>query len=139
MHVGALFHQPRLSTSLSTPSPWRIVLLNSKMLSIRYAAPTNLPSLPANAIQLTTQFVASLWYLNRHHDYQTLSPKDIVRQDKKVEGEPEREKEGTTPQSPRHQLQTNMLQLNLTPQTSSAPDKRNLRKTLSSKNNKLNT
>jgi hypothetical protein len=38
--------------------------------------------------------IASLFYINRHHDLQTLGPKDVVRQDKKVEGEPEREKEG---------------------------------------------
>jgi hypothetical protein len=41
-----------------------------------------------------TQMIASLFYINRHHDLQTLGPKDVVRQDKKVEGEPEREKEG---------------------------------------------
>jgi hypothetical protein len=38
--------------------------------------------------------IASLYYINKHHDLATLGPKDVVRQDKKAEGEPEREKEG---------------------------------------------
>jgi mediator of RNA polymerase II transcription subunit 21 len=37
--------------------------------------------------------IASLFYINRHHDFQTLGPKDVVRQDKQPEGEPERDKE----------------------------------------------
>lgn len=44
--------------------------------------------------QLVTQMIASLFYINRHHDFQTLGPKDAVRQDKQPEGEPEREREG---------------------------------------------
>jgi mediator of RNA polymerase II transcription subunit 21 len=40
--------------------------------------------------------VASLYYINKHHDLQTLSPTDTVRQEKKTEGEQDPiEKEGT--------------------------------------------
>lgn len=40
----------------------------------------------SNKIQLAYQFIASLFYVNKHHDLQTLSATDIVRTDKK-EGE----------------------------------------------------
>jgi mediator of RNA polymerase II transcription subunit 21 len=45
--------------------------------------------------QLANQFIASLYYINKHHDLQTLSPADVVRQEKKTEGEVDpREREG---------------------------------------------
>jgi len=37
--------------------------------------------------QLANQFVASLYYVNRHHDLQTLSPSDVVQPEKKLEAE----------------------------------------------------
>ena len=64
------------------------------MLQIRFEAFRSSRSRPLTLLQLVTQMIASLFYINRHHDLQTLGPKDVVRQDKKVEGEPEREKEG---------------------------------------------
>jgi mediator of RNA polymerase II transcription subunit 21 len=46
-------------------------------------------------VQLANQFVASLYYINKHHDLQTLSATDVVRQEKKTEdGQDPREKEG---------------------------------------------
>ncbi|PSS25725.1 hypothetical protein M430DRAFT_39769 [Amorphotheca resinae ATCC 22711] len=39
--------------------------------------------------QLANQFVASLYYINKHHELQTLSATDIVRQEKKSEDEKE--------------------------------------------------
>jgi len=37
--------------------------------------------------QLANQFVACLYYINKHHDLQTLGPTDVIRQEKKPEGE----------------------------------------------------
>lgn len=39
------------------------------------------------ASKLANQFVASLYYINKHHDLQTLRPGDVVRQEKKPEGD----------------------------------------------------
>jgi hypothetical protein len=64
------------------------------MLLIRYGASGVLFEPLLIIPQLVTQMIASLFYINRHHDLQTLGPKDVVRQDKKIEGEPEQEKEG---------------------------------------------
>ena len=97
------------------------------------------PNVLLTPAQLVTQMVASLFYINRHHDLQTLGPKDVVRQDKKVEGEPEREKEGLNSFAVIPVILLTMLQWNLIPQMSSKPAKKNSRKTSSLKNNKLNT
>ncbi|KAH7384851.1 mediator complex, subunit Med21 [Cadophora sp. MPI-SDFR-AT-0126] len=37
--------------------------------------------------QLANQFVASLFYVHKHHDYATLGPNDTVRQDAKTDGD----------------------------------------------------
>ncbi|CZT06166.1 probable component of RNA polymerase II holoenzyme [Rhynchosporium agropyri] len=38
--------------------------------------------------QLANQFVASLFYVHKHHDYSTLGPNDTVRQEAKNAGDP---------------------------------------------------
>jgi len=40
-----------------------------------------------NDFQLANQFVASIYYVHKHHDLQTLGPADTVRQQQKNEGE----------------------------------------------------
>jgi mediator of RNA polymerase II transcription subunit 21 len=37
----------------------------------------------ANPTKLANQFVASIYYINKHHDLQTLSATDTIRNDKK--------------------------------------------------------
>jgi len=49
--------------------------------------PQNLRGSANNICQLANQFVASIYYVHKHHDLQTLSKNDTVRQQQKSEGE----------------------------------------------------
>lgn len=52
----------------------------------------------ANHLQLANQFVASLFYVHKHHDYATLGPNDAVRQEAKSEADSAgKEQDGISP------------------------------------------
>jgi mediator of RNA polymerase II transcription subunit 21 len=71
----------------------RLTQLQDAVDQVCFFDVVSLPVIDRN--QLANQFVASLYYINRHHDLQTLSATDNVRQEKKSEGEQDpREKEG---------------------------------------------
>ncbi|KAL3418364.1 RNA polymerase ii transcription mediator complex subunit [Phlyctema vagabunda] len=46
--------------------------------------------------QLAHQFVASLWYVHKHHSLQTLSPTDKIHEDKKENEVPEQDRRGSS-------------------------------------------
>ncbi|KAH7313078.1 mediator complex, subunit Med21 [Rhexocercosporidium sp. MPI-PUGE-AT-0058] len=47
--------------------------------------------------QLANQFVASLFYVHKHHDYATLGPNDTVRQELKNEADPAAKEQDVNP------------------------------------------
>ena len=52
----------------------------------------------ADAIQLANQFVASVYYVNKHHELKLLGANDKIREDKKDNEAAQREPDGTLPQ-----------------------------------------
>ena len=57
---------------------------------------------PTDLLQLANQFVASLFYVHKHHDYATLGPNDTVRQEAKNDGDAGgKEQDGTSQEIPR--------------------------------------
>jgi hypothetical protein len=51
----------------------------------------------ANPTKLANQFVASIYYINKHHDLQTLSATDTIRNDKKENDSAPVPQDGTAP------------------------------------------
>jgi len=78
LQLSAALHQPFISVSASigfslvVQPPLNIIAMADRLTQLQDAVD-----------QLANQFVACLWYNHRHHDYQSLGPKDVVRPEAK--------------------------------------------------------